>query len=197
MVPIVLGVSIGVFAVMLLLGFLLNSPIFLGILGLLTALLAGLAVFGRRAQRAAYSQVEGQPGAAVAVVQSMRGFWRVTPAVQVNRNQDVVHRVLGRPGIVLVGEGNGVRLGQLLGQEKRRIGRVAADTPVYDVVVGDGDGQVPLRRLQNHLSKLPRNLKPAHVRLVEGRMRALGAAQPPLPKGPLPRTARVPRGRPR
>lgn len=195
MVPIVVAIAVGVFAVMLLIGFLVGLPVYFGVLGVLAGLLAGLSVFGRRAQRAAYAQVEGQPGAAVAVVQSMRGFWRVTPMVAFNRNQDVVHRVLGRPGVILVGEGNSARVGQLLVQEKRRVSRVAAEAPVYEVVVGDAKDQVPLRRLQAHLTKLPRNLKPAQVREVEARMRALGAAQPPIPKGPMPRNLRMPRGR--
>lgn len=195
MLPIVIGVFVAVVVIFVLLGVLLHHPILLSIFGILFGFLAALSLFGRRAQRAALSQVEGQPGAAVAVVQSMRGQWDVTPVVAVTRNQDVVHRVIGRPGIVLVGEGNPGRLAQLLGQEKRRVGRVAAETPIYDVLVGEGTGQVPLRKLQSHMMKLPRNLKPAQVRAVEGRMRALGQAQVPLPKGPLPKNARMPRGR--
>lgn len=197
MLPIIIGVFLGVLLVFLLLGLLIHHPVYFTIFGVLFGLLAAFSVFGRRAQRAALTQVEGQPGAAVAVVQSMRGQWEVTPVVAVSRNQDVVHRVIGRPGVILIGEGNAARLGTLLGQEKRRVARVAAETPLYDIVVGDADGQVPLRKLQVHLTKLPHNLKPAQVRLVEGRMRALGAAKPPVPKGPMPRNARMPRGRPR
>jgi hypothetical protein len=195
MLPIVVAVAVGVLLLFVLLGVLTSQPVLFSIFGVMFALLAGFAVFGRRAQRAAFGQVEGQPGAAVAVVQSMRGMWLVTPVVAANRNQDVVHRVVGRPGVVLVGEGNPARLGHLIGQEKKRIGRVAADTPVYDVVVGNGDGQVPLRKLQNHLMKLPRNLKPAQARAVEDRLKALGSAKPPMPQGPVPRAARIPRGR--
>jgi hypothetical protein len=197
MLPIVLGVFFGVLLVFVLLGILLSHPIYFTIFGVLFGLLAAFSVFGRRAQRAALSQVEGQPGAAVAVIQSMRGQWDVTPVVAVSRNQDVVHRVIGRPGVILIGEGNPARVGVLLGQEKRRIARVASETPMYDIVIGDGDGQIPLRRLQVHLTKMPHNLKPAQVRMVEGRMRALGAAKPPVPKGPMPRNVRMPRGRPR
>jgi Domain of unknown function (DUF4191) len=197
MLPIVLGVFFGVLALFVLLGVLIHHPIYFTIFGLLLGLLAAFSLFGRRAQRAALSQVEGQPGAAVAVIQSMRGLWEVTPVVAVSRNSDVVHRVIGRPGVILIGEGNAARLGTLLGQEKRRISRVASETPMYDIVIGEEDSQVPLRKLQAHLTKLPHNLKPAQVRLVEGRMRALGAAKPPVPQGPMPRNARTPRGRPR
>lgn len=195
MLPIVLAVFFGVLLAFLLLGLLIHHPIYFSIFGVLFGLLAAFSIFGRRAQRAALTQVEGQPGAAVAVVQSMRGQWEVTPVVAVSRSQDVVHRVLGRPGVILIGEGNAARLATLLGQEKRRIARVASETPLYDIVIGDAEGQVPLRKLQVHLTKLPHNLKPAQVRLVGGRLRALGAAKPPIPKGPMPRNARMPRGR--
>jgi len=111
------------------------------------------------------------------------------------RGRDLVHRAIGRPGIVLVGEGAPPRVAQLIVQERRKVARVAADTPVYDVQVGDEDGQVPLRKLQAHLGKLPRNLKPAQVNAVDARLRALGGATVPIPKGPLPKSGRVPRGR--
>lgn len=195
MLPIVLGVFFGVLLLFVLFGLLINHPVYATIFGLMFGLLAAFSLFGRRAQRAALSQVEGQAGAAIAVVQSMRGLWNVTPVVAVNRQQDVVHRVTGRPGVVLIGEGNPARLANLIGQEKRRISRVASETPLYDVVIGDDSGQVPLRKLQTHLTKLPRNLKPAQVRGVEGRLRALGTVKPPIPKGPMPRNARMPRGR--
>jgi hypothetical protein len=152
-------------------------------------------VFGRRVQRAAYSQVEGQLGAAAAVLQNMRGNWRVTPAVGFTKDQDMVHRVIGRPGVVLVGEGNPNRLRGLVANEKRGLARVIGDTPIYDVTVGDGPGQVPLRELERHFLRLPRNIKPALVNQLDGRLKAIRTASGamPIPKGPMP--TRVPRGK--
>lgn len=193
MLPIVLAVGLGVLAVGIVLGIVLGHPVYGSFVAVLLALLAMTSVFARRAQRAAFGQIEGQAGAALAVVQSMRGTWHTTPMVAFNRNQDVVHRVVGRPGIILVGEGSSRGLTPLLAQERRRVTRVAADIPVYDVIVGDGDGQVPLRKLQTHLTKLPRNLKPAGVQAVEARLRPLGAPRMPIPKGPLPKNVRMPR----
>ena len=94
------------------------------VFGLLTGLLARLIVFGRRAERAAYAQVEGQAGAAAGVLQMLKRGWDVTPAISFTKNQDVVHRVVGRPGIVLVGEGNPTRsrTAQRRAQEAPRIG---------------------------------------------------------------------------
>lgn len=196
MLPLVLGTLVGVLVLVVLLGILLGHPIYFSILAVLLAVLAATIVFGRRAASAAFRSVEGQPGAAAAVLQSMRGNWRVTPVVAVNpRGQDLVHRVVGRPGVVLVGEGAPARVSQLLGQERRKVNRVAADTPVYDVQVGEQDGQVPLRKLQAHLTKMPRNIKPAQVNALDARLRALGGATVPIPKGPIPKSGKIPRGR--
>ena len=155
---------------------------------ILAGVLAALIVFGRRAQRAGYRQIEGQPGAAAAALGMLRRGWKLEPAVGFNRNQDVVHRVVGPPGIVLVGEGNPNRLKQLMASERRKHERVAADIPIHEVVVGDGEGAVPLPKLTKHVTKLGRKVKPAELTDVLARLRALDATRPnvPLPKGPIP-----------
>jgi len=156
--------------------------------GVLAGLLAALIVFGRRAQRAGYRQIEGQPGAAAAALGMLRRGWKLEPAVGFNRNQDVVHRVVGPPGIVLVGEGNPNRLKPLLASERRKHERVAADIPIHEVVVGNTEGAVPLPKLVKHVTKLGRKVKPAELTDVLARLRALDAARPnvPMPKGPIP-----------
>jgi hypothetical protein len=190
------AVGLGVFAVALGLGFLLDHPVYAGFMGLMLGLLATLVFFGRRAERAAYAQVEGQVGAAMAVLNALRKGWTVTPAVAITKNQDAVHRAVGRPGVVLIGEGAPSRVPNLLAAEKRRTARFVGDAPVYDVIVGDGDGQVPLRKLNRHLQKLPRNLKPRQVTELNNRLRALTTTpNVPIPKGPLPKNVRLPRGK--
>ncbi len=180
----------GTFSVISGLGVVLDQPIAGPLLGLLLAAMAAMIVLGLRAQRAALGAIEGQPGAAAAVLQSMRGRWKVTPAVGVTRKQDFVHRVVGRPGVVLVGEGASARVTSLLKQEKRRVARTVGDTPVHEVSVGDREGQVPLRQLQNHMAKLPRALKAGDVDTLDRKLRALGHSDLPMPKGPMPRPGR-------
>ena len=192
----VLGPAFAVLVVLVVVGIVTGHVIYLSVLGVLAALLTGTALFGRRATASMYAQVEGQPGAAASVLQSMRGDWRITPAVAFNRNMDLVHRVVGRPGVVLIGEGTSpAQLRQLLTDQKRRVGRVAPDTPVYEVVVGDGEGQVSLRKLQRHVMKLPRNVPRGGLNDLENRMRALGGTSMPMPKGPMPKAGRIPRGK--
>jgi hypothetical protein len=99
--------------------------------------------------------------------------------------------VIGRPGIVLVGEGSPQRLRGLLTAEKKKAARIAGETPIYEVVVGDADKQVPLRQLERHFVKLPRNIKGKQVNDLDRKFKAMGAASLPIPKGPMP--TRVPR----
>ena len=161
------------------------AGVFFGIVfGTLTAMM----VFGRRVQKAQYTMMEGHPGAAAAVLQQMRGPWHVTPGVAFTRKQDFVHRVVGRPGVVVVGEGSRARVATLLKQEKRRVARAAGDVPVHEVSVGDGEGQVPLRKLQNHLMKTPKKLKRQQAADLETRLAALQDQNLPIPKGKLPFT---------
>jgi hypothetical protein len=157
------------------------------VMGLTLGAMLAMLVFGRRAQRAAYAEAEGQPGAAAWVLTNMRGNWRVTPGVAGNTQLDAVHRVLGRPGVILVAEGSEHRLRNLLSQEKKRVARVVGDTPIYDVMVGTEADQVPLGKLQAHVMKLPPNLTPAQVNALEKRLQALGGARAAMPHAPMPK----------
>ncbi|MFI8822898.1 DUF4191 domain-containing protein [Streptomyces sp. NPDC053431] len=195
---VVAGVGIVVLGVLLAIGFLIGHPVYLGILGFVLAFLAMAIVFGRRAEKAAFGQMEGQPGAAAAVLQNIGRGWTVTPAVAMNRNQDVVHRAVGRQGIVLVGEGNPNRLKTLLAAEKKKMARIAVDVPVTDIVVGNDEdaGQVPLKKVRTKMLKLPRLLSGPQVTAANDRLRAMGdlMSNMPLPKGPMPKGMRMPRG---
>ena len=122
-------------------------------------LVAGTFWFSRRAMRAAYSRIEGQPGAAAAVIESLRGKWAVTPAVAVNRNQDMVSRVIGKPGVILVSEGAPARVGHMLTSERKKTARWVPDIPIYEIQIGDEEGQITLRQIQKTLGKLPKNLR--------------------------------------
>ncbi|MEO8329482.1 MAG: DUF4191 domain-containing protein [Candidatus Nanopelagicales bacterium] len=180
------------FVVLLAVGFLVDRPVLLGLLGFMVGLTLATVVFGRRAERAAYSQIEGQTGAAAASLKLLRRGWTVTPTVAVTKNSDLVHRVVGRPGVVLVGEGAPTRIGNLLAAERRKIARVAPDVTIHELVAGSGEGQVPLRKLSRRIMKLPKSLTPAQVSELNRRLKALGAQQGilPVPKGPMPKSAR-------
>ena len=190
-VPMLVGVPLVVLAVFVVVGLLLDAVLLWALLGVLAAVAAAAVLFGRRSSSAAFTAMEGRPGAAAAVLQSMRGAWTFAPAVAFTRNQDFVHRVVGRPGVVLVGEGpSHARVEQLLKQEHRKVARAVGATPVHEVHVGEGQGEVELAKLQAHLMRLPRAIKGGQIGALNRKLEALKASQPPLPKGPLPQQRR-------
>ncbi len=174
-----------VFGVLLVIGFLVKLPWIFGIFGVLFGVLAATIIMSRRAERAAYSQIEGQAGAAGAALTSIRRGWytdREPVAADVARPGDInsaamVYRALGRPGVVLIGEGPTARVQKLLAAEKKRVERVAPGVPVTTMRVGNGEGEVPLPKLASKVQRL----------------KALGGLRAPLPPGVDPMRARMDR----
>ncbi|UQX09518.1 DUF4191 domain-containing protein [Candidatus Mycobacterium methanotrophicum] len=162
-------------------------------LGVVLGVLVAFIIFGRRAQRSVYRKAEGQAGAAAWALDNLRGKWRVTPGVAATGHFDAVHRVIGRPGVILVAEGSPARLKPLLAQEKKRTARLVGEVPIYDVIIGNGDGELPLAKLERHLNRLPANITAKQMDSLESRLSALGsrAGTAATPKGPLPGTAKM------
>ncbi|HEX8630505.1 MAG TPA: DUF4191 domain-containing protein [Catenuloplanes sp.] len=163
--------------------------------GIMLALLALLFTFTRRFERAQLAAIERQPGAAASIIQGMRGDWRVRPAVASTTNDppDMVHLVIGRPGVILLAEGNPQRVRGLVGPEKRRLAKVVGNAPIYDYLVGPEEGQLPLGKLRVTLMKLPRNLTGKDVNALDTRLQAL-LARPQMPKGAIPKNMRPSKG---
>lgn len=195
LLPWMLGSVVIVTAAVVGLGLLIGVPWFFGLpVGLMLGVLVGLIVFARRAQSNVYRKADGTPGAAAWTLQNnLRGKWRVTPTIAGTTQLDAVHRVIGRPGVILVAEGAPQRVKPLLAQEKKRIARVVGQTPIYDVLVGNDEGQTPLKKLNQFLMKLPRNISPTAVEELDARLTALRGRSPQagLPKGPLPAGAKM------
>ena len=190
--PIVFGAAAGIIVVFVLVGLLTGLLAFLIPVGVLLGLVAAMILFGRFAQQAQYSAIDGQLGAAAAVLQSMPGDWTVSPGVTANRTMEVVHRAVGRAGVVLVGEGVPSRVSGLLAAERKKTERVAHGVPITEFQVGSGEGQIPVSKLQRKITTLPRALKPAAVSDLNYRLRALQPTMQ-MPKGPLPKGARMPK----
>jgi hypothetical protein len=162
-------------------------------LGVVLGLLVAFIIFGRRAQRSVFRKAEGQTGAAAWALDNLRGKWRVSPGVAATGHFDAVHRVIGRPGVIFVAEGSAARVKPLLAQEKKRTARLVGDVPIYDVIVGNGEGEVPLAKLERHLTRLPANITTKQMDTLESRLAALGsrAGAGVLPKGPLPNAGKI------
>jgi len=157
------------------------------------SLLGVMIVLNLRANKAVLAESQGQAGAAAAEVQRMRGDWRVHPAFASTTQFDMVHVVVGRPGVILLGEGHPQRLRGLMGQEKRRLTKIIGSTDLHEFVVGDEEGQLPLRKVRMTLMRLPRTITGKDVNALDTRVTAL-AARPQMPKGSVPKNMRPPRG---
>ncbi len=195
LLPYMIGTLLGTAGLVTLLSWLTRMTWWIGLIfGVIIGAMLALIVFARRVQRSVYQQAEGTPGAAAWSLQNnLKGRWRITPTVAGTTHLDAVHRVIGRPGIILVGEGAAHRVKPLIAQEKKRIARVVGDTPIYDVIVGTDEGEVRLRKLNSYLMKLPRNISAGAVGQLDLKLASLATRSPQvgLPKGPMPAGAKM------
>lgn len=195
LLPYMIGAFVLIVAASVLVGQLTGgvSAYLMPVLGVVLGVLVAFIIFGRRAQRSVYTKAEGQAGAAAWALENLRGKWRVTPGVAANGHLDAVHRVIGRPGVIFVGEGSPPRVKSLLAQEKKRTARLVGEVPIYDVIVGNGDGEVPLDKLERHMTRLPANITVKQMDVLESKLTALGTRIGPaaMPKGPMPAQAKM------
>lgn len=191
--PVLLGIGLGIW-----LGAGNGFTIALWVVaGVLAGILIAMIVLGRLAEKAAYSQIEGQAGAVGAVLRSSlrRGWVGSEMPVAVNgKTQDAIYRAVGRGGVVLIAEGARSRTQRMLEDEKRKVARILPNVPVAFVTVGRGEGEVPLHKLPRHLSGIKNTLTKAEVMAVNNRLSSLGT-QLPIPKGIDPFKVRPQRGR--
>ena len=186
------GIFLASWAIGIGIGAALGHPFYFAFIFFPLAALLTLLFFTRQAGTAAYTSIEGQIGAGASVLMAIRKGWTTTPAVAVARNQDMVHRSVGRAGIVLAGEGsNSVR--QMISDEKKKAERFAPGVPVIEILIGNEEGRVPIRKLQRHMRRLPKKLSAHQMREVRARLKAVGGMSMPIPKGPMP--TRAPKSR--
>ena len=195
--------ALGVLVVAAVVGLFFNALVYALIIGLPLAFLAATIVLSRRAERAAYKQIEGQPGAVGAALRSIRRGWYIeeTPvAADAQRATDLqsaalVYRAVGRPGIVLIGEGPSGRAQKLLVAERRKVERVASGVPVTLLRVGEGgtEDEVSIRKLANRVQRMKPVLTKDEVSVVNKRLKSIGGVRPPLPKGVDPTKVRMDR----
>lgn len=184
-----LGVFAAATALAVLLSLVTGQPLWYWLLlVVMVALVADLALLSWAVRRASYSQIEGTPGAAKAVLDQIRRGWSIeqNPVFLDPKTHDLVWRAVGRPGVVLIVEGPLGRTRRTAEDEAHRINRILRNVPVHKVFVGSGEGQTPLLALERTLRKLPTKptaLTDAEVAEVAKRLRSLGAKGLPVPKG--------------
>ncbi|MEI7543195.1 MAG: DUF4191 domain-containing protein [Mycobacteriaceae bacterium] len=195
LLPYMIGAFVAIVAAAVAVGILIGgvTKYMFIVLGITLGVLVAFTIFGRRAQKSVYRRAEGQTGAAAWALDNMRGKWRVTPGVAATGHFDAVHRVIGRPGVIFVAEGSPSRVKPLLAQEKKRTARLIGDVPIYDVIIGNDQGEVPLSKLERHLTRMPANITVKQMDVLESKLAALGSkgGTAAMPKGPLPPQAKM------
>lgn len=181
---VVVGLGVGI-------GALFNNWITGLILGIMLGLLAATFILSRRAERAAFAQIEGQPGAVGAALGTLRRGWIVEqqPVAANPRTQDFVFRTVGRAGVVLVTEGPQSRVRTLADGERKRLSRILPNVPIHVIYAGKEEGQVPIAKVGGALRKLKPALTKVEVSAVSKRIASLGTKLP-IPKGIDPYKAR-------
>ncbi|MDR1354880.1 MAG: DUF4191 domain-containing protein [Propionibacteriaceae bacterium] len=184
-----IGAPVAIIVIAEVVGFIIGHWIQGLIWGVLLAASAFLLILGRLGKNSAYKRYKGQPGyAQVALMMLNKKKWTYTAAVEVDRQQDAVHRVVGPGGLILVGDGDANRVKQLLATARKRHDGISYDTEVIVISAGTGEGQMPVESVTKYIEKLPKKLTESQIQELEGRLKALDAMRGrlPLPKGPLP-----------
>lgn len=179
-----LGSTLGAIALCLTIGFLTNSILTWAFTAVLMIVLIPMIWLTALVRRAMYKQIDGRPGAVGAALSELRGAWITSEEpVGFSREQDLVWRIVGRPGVVLISEGPTTRVRGMLEDEAKKAQRVVSTVPVHQIQVGNDEGQVPLIKLRSALRRLPKALNREDVPSVSKRLKALEAKGLPIPKG--------------
>ena len=156
------------------------------VLSLMLALMIDMIILSVTVRRASYAQIEGMPGATKAALDQIGRGWYVEPEpVAFNKNQDLVWRLVGRPGVVLIAEGPDTRVRRLLAEEERKVHRLLSTVPIHTLQVGTDAGQVRLMELSKtlrHLPTKPTSLSDSAIAQVSKRLASLAGKNLPIPK---------------
>lgn len=190
--PIVLiAAPIIVMGLAVLFAILTGGWVFWMIAGVLTAALVDLGLLAYLLRPAMYRQVDGKAGAVYAVLSQITRGWVIDDEpVAVNRSQDVIWQIIGRPGVVLISEGPSSRVLPMLNNERKRINRAITNVPIIYIQTGNDEGQVPIPKLMRKLKKQKKVLTKHEVPAVANRLSAIGSRGVPVPKGVDPYKAR-------
>ena len=191
-VPLAIAIGISSFVLITVLGVFISAGAFLGIviwvvLGIVTGYLSALLTLTRRANSAIFTKYANEPGRISLTVGTLtrRVYKGTNQPVAVNaRTRDMVFRVVGPAGVVLLGEGAKNSTQQLLEDERRKVQRVASGVTVHTFFSSEDGQGIPLATLHKKVSKLKRTLTKNEIRAVQNRLAAMDARGGlPIPKG--------------
>jgi len=196
-----LGFGLLGFAVVFVIGLALSagatiSIVVWSITAAFVAILTGMIVMNKQAEKVAFSQIDGRAGAVGAILANgLKRGWRAseTPAAINASTQEAVYRVVGPGGVVLIGEGTSrSRVSAMVESEKKKVAKVASGVPVHALYVVGDDNSVRLIKLLNTIYSHKRGLNRSEVSVVYKRLETVGLKLP-IPKGIDPNRMRAAR----
>ena len=199
-VPVAITIGVGSFSLITTIGVFISGGAFLGIaiwvvLAIVTGYLSALLTLTRRANSAIFTKYANEPGRISLTVGTLtrRVYKGTNQPVAVNaRTKDLVFRIVGPAGVVLLGEGAKTSTQQLLEDERRKVQRVASGVTVHTFYSSEDGQGVPLAVLHKKVSKLKRTLTKNEIRAVQNRLAAMDSRGGlPIPKGVDPNKIRA------
>ena len=169
-----------------------GRTVFYLVLAASAGMLLATTLLTRMANKAMYKQLEGVKGNVYAILRSIKRGWIIEEEpVAFNRKQDLVYRLVGRPGIVLISEGPSSRAAELLNEQERKCHRVAPSVPIHKIQSGQGKDQVPISKLLKTINRLKKQISKDEVPIVGQRLQSLQNKAYRLPGGVDPNKAKI------
>jgi len=191
-VPVSIAIGIGFFIALSILGFIMSGGFIIGIalwivLGLATAYLSTLLMITRATHKAVFKKYQNEPGRLSLVVGSLtrRTFKGTNQPVAINpRTKDMIFRVVGPAGVILMGEGAPTSTKAMLEDERRKVQRMANGVTVTTFYCSESDGGVPLLKMDKAVRALKRTMNKQEIFAVQNRLAAMDVRSGlPIPKG--------------
>lgn len=196
--PIAIGSAVAALAVVVIFGLWSANGNIFGIVAwciaaLMVSVMLGLVLMSRRAEKVAYSNIEGKAGAVGAIMDNIlrRGWSGAQMPVAVNpRGGEAVYRLSGPGGVVLIAEGSRSVVSRLVEAEKGKLHKAVSGVPIQVIWVCGDDHSTDLVDIRKVLYKFPKALNRAELSQVNKRLSTM-RLNLPIPKGMDP--SRMPR----
>lgn len=166
------------------------------VMGILAGLLVFLIVLGQITQRLMYTNLEGQIGAVSSLIKNqLRRSWRGSEIpIRMNKSTDTVYRLVGRPGVVIISEGQRSRVAPLVEDARKEVARIVPSVPIHVIHVG-ADG-IALKDMFKTMYRFRRAIRGAEVLVVSNRLNSIAKTpMSQMPKGIDPTKMRAPKPR--
>ncbi len=191
-VPISIAAGVGIFLLVAILGIFISGGFIIGIalwvvLAIVSGYLSALLFLSRSANTAVFKKYANEPGRVSLVIGSLtrRSYKGTNQPVAVNpRTKDMVFRIVGPAGVILMGDGAPTSTKAMLEDERRKVQRIASNVTVHMIFCSDSGDGTPLRDMERKVKSFKRALNRQEINAVQNRLAAMDTRGGlPIPKG--------------